>query len=664
MNHSVHGRMSLLFTGFIVLVISSVTISFTLIDAHTQDAQVINLAGRQRMLIQHMVRLSLEYQQDGKTESLLSLGEAAANFERTLLALERGDNPGYTNLPWFPPVSTNRTRFESEKILLPPTRDPQILHQLNLVKAMWSEYKASIDLLFGSAHNSREAALAVDALRSKSDALTYEADWLVRLYEESSSTKVEYLRLVQLAFLAGSVVVLGLGGALTQVSVLKPLKQLSRAAELIGGGDLQTPIKVAGPREIRLVSKGFEKMRADLNQSHQELVEWAGTLEKQVAERTQELEALFSVTRDITSRLELPDVLQSVTDQACKLLKGDAAFLCLLDESGRSLKLHAYSGNIYAVGRSVTPVCNSPAAQVLSGDQALSCGRNGCKDNCQIISPEYRNSHLIAPLRIGGQNGGALCVSSKKQDALSSDSCKQLDKLAHVTVIALENAKLYQQAERMAMVEERQRIAAEMHDGLAQSISTIQMGVDLAKIQIELGKTERATETLSHSRAAIDQSIKDVRRAILSLQEEYPSSISLQNLLAGLAGEFSSQEWEVCWENKSSAPILLPNQQKEQISRVVREGLLNARSHSRSSLVILRLAVVGEKGIVSIEDNGQGFDQKMHLEGTQNGSHFGLKIMKARAARIGGSLEIRSSPGNGTRVTLKWPLRSTDRKGG
>jgi two-component system nitrate/nitrite sensor histidine kinase NarX len=309
-------------------------------------------------------------------------------------------------------------------------------------------------------------------------------------------------------------------------------------------------------------------------------------------------------------------------------------------------------------------VCNSPAAQVLSGDKALYCGKNGCKDSCQIISPAVRAGHIVAPLKIGGQNSGALCVSSKNQDAFSNDSCSQMNKLAHVAEIALKNARLYQQAERTAMLEERQRIAAEMHDGLAQSISTIQMTIDQAKMQIEWGKIESAIETLRQSRAATDLAIADVRKAISSLQEEYPLSIPLQDLLAGLVAEFSDQMCKVQWEDCVAVPIVYPQQQIEQILRVVREGLVNAHRHSNSSLVILRLALQREVGIVSVEDNGQGFDTTKHLESGQNGRHFGLKIMKARAARIGGSLEIRSSPGKGTCVKLTWPLGFSTEKGG
>jgi two-component system, NarL family, nitrate/nitrite sensor histidine kinase NarX len=661
---SIQGRMRLLFASFIILVLLSASATFALLDAHNQDAQVINIAGRQRMLIQQTARLALEFEQDGELDHLVAIKETIAIFERTLMELESGGNPENSLPSGVAKGETNQAEFTNAGFSLPPTHDAQILHQLGQVKAGWNEYKTILESLLEPGPRSPDKAEALSSLRSTSESLILEADQLVMMYEASSTAKVERLRLVQLAFLVGSVVVFGLGGVLTQIFLFRPVKQLSYVAARIGNGDLYTPIAVYGPKEIQVLSTVFEKMRVSLKESRQELMWWAERLEKQVEERTQELEALFSVSRDITCHLELPDVLQSVTDQACRLLGGEAAFLCLLDEEGNALKLHAHSGDTAAILKSTSPACNFPAAKVLSGDQAIYCGKEGCMDRCQIISPEFRASHLVAPLRIGDKNRGALCISSKKQDTLSNHSCEQLVKLAHVGVVALENARLYQQAERTAMLEERQRIAADMHDGLAQSISAIQMSIGMAKRQIELGKIERAVETLSQSRMSTEQAIQDVRKAISSLQEDHPVSVTLQEQLACLASEFSSSECEVRWKDSVAIPIVLAHQESEQVSRVIREALLNARSHGKSSVIKLRLAFFEGKGIIFIEDNGQGFDPQKHLLNTQNGRHFGIKIMKARAARIGGSLEIRSSIGNGTRVSLTWPIGSSYGKGG
>jgi nitrate/nitrite-specific signal transduction histidine kinase len=425
-----------------------------------------------------------------------------------------------------------------------------------------------------------------------------------------------------------------------------------------------TPVQASGLSEIHLLAETIENMRIDLNQTHQELLSWAEDLEAQVARRTQELEALFAVSRDISSHLDISDVLCSVTEQARQLLSGEVAFLCLLGDDGQNLRLHANSGSAEAIRQSFSPVRNSLAAQVLTGDHALRCGEKGCREGCQIISSAYQTSHLAAPLRMGNRTIGALCVSSSKSEAFKPESSGQLTKLAQAAAVALENARLYQAAERTAMLEERQRIAAEMHDGLAQSISAIQMAVDLARMQILNRKYEQAADVLSKSRMAIEQANIDIRRAISSLNEDFPVQITLQDQLAGLIGELDDQSARVSWEDGTLTPLVLPHPQGEQIMRVAREALLNACNHSQAEHIILRLGVKDGHGILAVQDDGQGFEVSMPEKKGQNGSHFGLQIMQARAARISGHLEIQSQPSTGTCVQLTWPLDQTNGNGG
>ena len=646
--------MGLLFASFAALVTLSVATTLQGIAAQSSDAQVINLAGRQRMLIQAMARLTLLIEHDGGEEHIPSLRDKIGIFENTLTALEGGDlDKAYSGV-----ISANSVWIHLQ------TQVPEIPSQLTQVRMLWEKYRASLSLVMAMDHNQPNLNVVVTDIQLQAGPLLQETDRLVRLYESEALAKVNRLRWIQVFFLAGAIGLLSAGAALTQYSILKPIKELSLSARRIGGGDLHSPVHTAGPGEIRLLGETIEAMRVDLNQTHQGVVDRAVDLEVQVAQRTRELEALFAVSRDISSRLEITEVLRSVTEQACRLLSGEAAFLCLLDGDGKFLKLHASSGASEAVCRSCSPVSSSLATQVLDGDRALHCHENGGKRTCQIISSAYHTSHLAAPLRMGERTIGALCVSSSKVNAFRPESSGQLTKLAQIAAVALENARLYQAAERTAMLEERQRIAAEMHDGLAQSISAIQMAMDLARMQIRDGKIERAADTLAKSRAAFEQANLDVRRAISSLQEDFPLHITLQDQLAGLVAELDNQSVRIIWEDRLITPVVLPHPQSEQVVRVAREAIINACSHSKAERIVMRLSVVGKDGILTIQDDGQGFQVPQPGKPGQNGKHFGLQIMSARAARIGGRLEIQSWNGAGTCVQLTWPLIQTNGNGG
>jgi two-component system nitrate/nitrite sensor histidine kinase NarX len=637
---TIQGRMGLLFLAFFVLVAISVVGTFWGIETQKNDAMVVNLAGRQRMLVQQMRRLSLEIVTGGDASHLAALGEAAATFDQTLQALRLGGEAPYS---------------PGQSIAVPKTQDPVLLVQLGEVTNTWRDFSSSIEVILATPVKDPEFAAAADKVEALSPDLLSQADAVVQMYEGAASQKIARLRWIQIGFFASALLLLGIGGWMTRRIMLEPLNQLEAAATRIGSGDLASPIHISGQGEIKLLADTFESMRAQLKSSQEKLVAWANTLEERVAQRTSELEALYQVSRDISSRLDTQQVLRSVTDKARELLDGEVALLCLLDENEKVLNLHATSGPREAVIRSSSLVQGGLAGQVLSGERALPCGVEGCLGSCGIVAERFRTSHLAAPLRMGDRVIGALCVGSPQNGAFSEEAERLLTKLANSAAIALENARLYNQAERLAVLEDRQRIAAEMHDGLAQSLSFAQVSVDLACNQIDEGHLDLATNTLRSIEKGLDQAVSEVRRAIASLQEDFPLHFNLQQQLANLVTEFSREnEILVSWEAPVKSPLALPHQAAEQVLRVVREALINARRHAQAEAISVRLEQAGEEVRTVIEDNGVGFDPQARPadDGRQ---HFGVNIMQARAARLGGRLVIDSSPQKGTRVILAWP---------
>jgi len=419
-------------------------------------------------------------------------------------------------------------------------------------------------------------------------------------------------------------------------------------------------VQVAGAGEMKLLADTFEVARQRLLDSQKELLAWADSLEERVMQRTRELEGLYQVSHDISSRLDVRDVLSSVTQQARQLLNAEVAFLCLVDETGMVLNLHASSGPTEAVVRSSAFLHDPIPSQVLAGERALPCGVDGCLGSCGIVGAPYRVSQLVAPLRMGERVIGALCVGSSNASAFSTEAEVLLNRLANSAAVALENARLYAQAERLATLEERQRLAADMHDGLAQTLNYLRLEVYSADAQIESGQHAEALATLERMLRALNQAESEVRRAITSLQEDFPLYYTLQEQLAKLAEEFSGGNNKVEWETSIKVPLVLPPEETEQVLRFAREALLNACRHAQARHVTLRLEQDGGQARAVVEDDGQGFDP-LAIPASDGRPHFGLKIMDARAARIGGKVEIFSALGKGTRVTLTWPLQALER---
>jgi two-component system nitrate/nitrite sensor histidine kinase NarX len=295
------------------------------------------------------------------------------------------------------------------------------------------------------------------------------------------------------------------------------------------------------------------------------------------------------------------------------------------------------------------------AAQVLGGDHALPCGVDGCLGSCGIVDERFRTSHIAAPLRMGERVIGALCVGSPKEGVFSEDAEDLLTRLANSAAIALENARLYAQAERLAILEERQRIAADMHDGLAQTLSYAQLSVDLASNQIEEGQDGVAVETLRSVERGLKQAVNEIRRAIASLREDFPMQFTLQEQLADLVAEFSKDSGaRVTWQSEVKAPLVLDRQDAEQVLRVVGEALSNVRRHAEAEHIQVALDQLTHTTRVIVQDDGVGFNTDAPPDG-EGRKHFGISIMQARATRLGGEVAVKSAPGQGTQVTLTWP---------
>lgn len=643
---SIRGRIGLLFLAFALLAAVSVGATFWGIETQKRDARIINLAGRQRMLVQQMTRLALEIERQGEPADVQALREAAASFDQTLSALRDGGLA-----PYLP----------GRSVEVPPTREADLRAQLERVGQSWQAMRPWLEAIYGGGSSGEGVPAAVRAVERSSQELVAQADSAVRLYEAAASRKIARLRWVQAGFSAGALLLLLLGAALARRSVLDPLKELGSAAGRIGSGDLGTPLRVAGPDEVRRLAEAFEAMRARLLASQRESLAWTNALEERAALRMRELEALYQVSREISSRLDVRHVLHSVAEKARQLLGAEVAFLCLVDEGGEQLVLQAADGPAEAAIRRSARLQEPLPARVLAGDRALPGGAPDCPGSCSILASQFRASHLAAPLRMGDRVSGALCVGSSKAGVFSPEAESLLTRLASSAAVALENARLYAQAERLAILEERQRIAAEMHDGLAQTLNYLRIAAEMACAQVEESRPAQALATLQRAQQALERAENEVRRAIASLQEDFPLSYSLQEQLAKLAEEFSTPQSPVDWSTGVNVPLVLAQQEAEQVLRVAREALFNACRHARARRIRLRLEEANGSASLLVEDDGQGFQAQAQPpeDGRQ---HFGLKIMQARAARLNGSLEVRSAPGSGTRVCLTWPLGAGERQ--
>ncbi len=634
--NSLQGRLTILFAAFALLMLVSVGAMVSGSDTQKQDALVINLAGRQRMLTQQMARLAIKAGAGEETINT-ALQNTEQVFEQTLHALMDGGTAPY---------------FADTTVTLPRTNNLEIRSSLNELYNTWRDFRTLLDNLQQTPRNDPSFSITLHTIEQKSSTLAEQADEAVRMFEASSTTKIKHLRSLQIGFLVGALIFLSVGAFVTRQSLLRPLGELERAANSLGENDLETPIEVQGPKEMRILSQAFESMRVRLRSSYQELLAVNVSLEERVLMRTRELETFNEVSREISSRLDIQQVLNSVTEKARSLIGGDVASICLVDENQHWMKLQASSGPQNAVVGNTMRADEEFTDTVLGNEQAMICGIGSCQGGCRMLSEEYRTSHLAAPLRIGERVIGALCVGSSAQNSFSAESADILTKLANVAAIAMENARLFAQAEKMATLDERRRVAVEMHDGLGQTLSYLGLMTDQVVNLLSDGQEGAALERLQKTRETIGKATNEVRSALYSLMDVSPSTKDICTRLHDMLDEFATEHnLKASWELDIVATPECSSQVAEHVFNITREALNNIAHHAQAKQIRVRLGEDNGLYLLIIEDDGKGFDQSQ----PKPSGHFGLQIMQARGDQIGGRVTIESKESIGTLVTLSWP---------
>jgi signal transduction histidine kinase len=218
--------------------------------------------------------------------------------------------------------------------------------------------------------------------------------------------------------------------------------------------------------------------------------------------------------------------------------------------------------------------------------------------------------------------------------------------------LAIENARLHRQAQRIAVLEERERIGMDLHDGIIQSIYAVGLALDYAQIALEEDpklakiKIEQAIEGLNNT-------IRDIRSYILDLRPRQFRGEDLMTGLQQLIDEFTANSRAgATLIGPKNALVGLSTSHATALFHICQEALANVAKHSRAQQVTIHLWGTDERVLLEVTDNGRGFDlRKMSVT-----LGHGLSNMHARARKAGGDVEITSEPGDGTTV-LAWVPR-------
>jgi len=383
-------------------------------------------------------------------------------------------------------------------------------------------------------------------------------------------------------------------------------------------------------------------------------------LQARIVGQNRELLSLHEASLAVAGELDLQSVLQEVVDQARDIVDARYGALSFLGDDGR-IAAFITSGITTAEREAIGPI---PEGHGLLG-VVLEAGERLRIDNLpqdprSIGFPAHHptmRTLLAVPIRSRERILGNLYVAEKEQGApFTAADEDTLVRLATLATIAIENARLHEQVQILAIEGERQRIAREMHDSLAQILGYVNVKAQAATMFLHNNQQEKATDQLDQLAAAARDSYADVREGILNLRTSIGPDRDFLHVLGEYLVSWRTQHGiELDFETDGIASDPGISEMAEiQLLRIVQEALTNIRKHASASHVLIRFSLDGNAIGVRIEDNGTGFDPG-ELKPSRL-PRFGLSTMRERAEAIGADFRIETRPGHGTAILIRVPV--------
>ncbi len=360
-----------------------------------------------------------------------------------------------------------------------------------------------------------------------------------------------------------------------------------------------------------------------------------------VQERNRELEArnasaaaLHRVTMAMNALRDIEEILAAVVGNARELLGADVAVL-VLEGSEAAPRLLASSGPETAI---------HPQGDVPG---------HGYR---RFIGQEMLRSTLASPLRRGESTIGVRAVGAQTERPWDVDDIESLSSRASQAAVALENDRLQRELREMAIRAERERIAREMHDGLAQVLGYVNTKSQAVEELLNDGRVDAARGQLEELATAARSVYVDVREAILGLSNPISPERGLVGSLEEYVARFAdaSKLAASLDADDPSRRLRLRPEVQAQVFRIVQEALTNVRKHASAQRVTVRMDVADDELRVCVEDDGRGIDPVP--AGSGDWPHYGLQAMRDRARMFGGETSLEPRPEGGSALRVRVPL--------
>ena len=604
-------------------------------------AAAINDAGSQRMRTYRIGYLMARGLTDETPDELKNqaISDELARFEIVLRDLQIGD-------PLRP---------------LSPPRNGDVQNQLSDVKNAW---QGSVRPLV-SAYLVGDAvtrAAVLDRFDSELDSFVARINQLVLVMERSYANDTNVLRTMQVTLvllaIIGTIVLIRFFSLL----VIRPVGVLHDGMRRMISNDLAVRLPEGGDDELGGLAQGFNQMAEHLQTAYSTLEERVEAETRSLAQRNHELGILYAVTSFLSEPLQQEVLCQGFIDRIKSALGADAGAVRLYQPETQKLTLVTHDGLSDAF---------------LLRERELNCGECLCGEVIQSGMPAVFDTvnppvgmKLGSCIREGFATATAFNILHGKRrlgvynlyflktHPVSAQEKSLLETIGQHLGVAIENQRLRSREKELAVFEERNLLAQELHDSIAQGLAFLNIQVQLLQDSLRNGRSDEAMQTAAQLREGVQESYDDVRELLVHFRTRVLQS-DLDTAIASALEKFEGQTGIATDLQQIGGGTSLAASDETQIMHIVQESLSNIRKHAQANRV--NVTVNRNFGAIDIEvqDDGVGFDP-VNEPNVLSDRHVGLKIMRERAHRVGGEFRITSKIGEGTRVKLTLPKESRE----
>jgi signal transduction histidine kinase len=454
-------------------------------------------------------------------------------------------------------------------------------------------------------------------------------------------------------------IVLGVFPRFYHTNLIRPLDRLLDGVRQADQGRLGISVPVTYQDEIGFLTTAFNKMTASLSaeltqrqRAEADLRQLNLTLEQRVADRTRELEALYDVSAAASLAQAPQELLNLLLERTLAALRSPMGMILLMKESSppNALLLAADCGLPpgWQTYLNTASTADALLASVLSQPDPLlivNTHREGRLPN--FVGQTEPLTMLLAALPAERQVMGLMGVARPAERGFDLDEVALFVSLVRQVGTAVHTDHLRQAAQRATVLEDRQRLARDLHDSVTQSLYGLAALTEAGKMRLETGDVETSAHLLTRIGQTARQAIREMR---LFLHQLRPPVLEQEGLVSALELRLAAVEGrsDVHASLEADENIHLETDVETALYHIAQEALNNALKHAAASSVTVRLYQTDEGVTLEIADDGRGFDPNR-----VNGGGMGLGNMSARAKAIGAAIEIHSRPGEGTQVKVR-----------